>query len=269
MARRKPGRLRPPPSLARVADRHALYEASVQDTPGEVAFLSRTFARLRGRPAMTLREGFCGTGRLCLTWVESDPRRRAWGVDLHAPTLRWGERHHLAGAGADAREHVRLPRVDIAVGFNFSYWCFKTRDALRAYFVAARSGLVADGLLVLDCYGGTEVPKADVDERRIELDDQTFLYRWVHDRFNPLTHELRAHIDFEFADGSELARAFSYDWRLWSLPELGELLREAGFSRVRVYWEGTDARGEGNGRYRERRQADNEGLWWVFIVAER
>jgi hypothetical protein len=30
---------------------------------------------------------------------------------------------------------------------------------------------------------------------------------------------LVCHIHFDFEDGSRLERAFSYDWRLWSLPE--------------------------------------------------
>jgi hypothetical protein len=279
MADRKKRRGRVAPTMARSADRHRLYEASVQDTDAEVEFLDRTYRRLRKRSATTLREGFCGTAKLCLTWVESRQDRRAWGVDLHGPTLRWGEKNHLAGADRDARDRVELvqanvldhasPAVDIAVGFNFSYWCFQTREALRAYFESACAGLAEDGVLFLDCYGGTEVPKADVEERIVELDGSEFTYRWVHDSFNPLTHNLRAHIEFELADGSTIPRAFRYDWRMWSLPEIRELLLEAGFRSVHVYWEDEDEDGDGNGRYRERRSADNEGIWWVYIAAVR
>jgi len=32
-----------------------------------------------------------------------------------------------------------------------------------------------------------------------------------------------------------LDRAFSYYWRMWTLPELQELLQEAGFVKVTVY----------------------------------
>ena len=51
------------------------------------------------------------------------------------------------------------------------------------------------------------------------------------------------HIHFEFTNGSRLKRAFTYEWRLWTLPEIRELLGEAGFSRSTVYWEDRDADG--------------------------
>ena len=32
-------------------------------------------------------------------------------------------------------------------------------------------------------------------------------------------------------------KAFTYDWRYWSLPELTELLKEAGFADAQVFWD--------------------------------
>ncbi len=46
--------------------------------------------------------------------------------------------------------------------------------------------------------------------------------------------ETLCHIDFKFEDGSVQKRAFSYDWRLWILPEIREVLAEAGFRRSTV-----------------------------------
>jgi len=51
--------------LSEIADRHRLYELAVQDAGAEVAFVDRTFRRLRRRPAETLREDFCGTAAVC------------------------------------------------------------------------------------------------------------------------------------------------------------------------------------------------------------
>jgi hypothetical protein len=31
--------------------------------------------------------------------------------------------------------------------------------------------------------------------------------------------------------------AFTYDWRIWSIPEVRDALMEVGFQDVRVYWE--------------------------------
>jgi hypothetical protein len=42
-------------------------------------------------------------------------------------------------------------------------------------------------------------------------------------------------MSFLFSDGSALANAFEYDWRLWSPSELSDALREVGFADVAVY----------------------------------
>jgi hypothetical protein len=75
-------------------------------------------------------------------------------------------------------------------------------------------------------------------------------------------------IHFEFEDGSKLRDAFTYSWRIWSLPELTELLHEAGFGTVRVWVEDEDEDGDGLGTYSEADELDNEGVWWIYISAE-
>ena len=59
------------PTMAEQADRHELYELSVQNVENEVIFLQDTFGQLRGRTARTLREDFCGDWRRWFRW-------RAW-----------------------------------------------------------------------------------------------------------------------------------------------------------------------------------------------
>jgi hypothetical protein len=54
------------------------------------------------------------------------------------------------------------------------------------------------------------------------------------------------------------------------LPELRELLDEAGFSKVTVYWEGTDPKtGEGNNIYSPATVGDADPGWVCFLVAEK
>lgn len=49
-----------------------------------------------------------------------------------------------------------------------------------------------------------------------------------------------------------------YDWRLWSLSELKDLLEKAGSRKVDVYWKGTDpSNGGGNGVFRLFRRGDD------------
>ena len=61
----KKKRKKKPALTARTADKQVLYQESVQDTETEASFLARTFDKMRGRPAKSLREDFCGTALLC------------------------------------------------------------------------------------------------------------------------------------------------------------------------------------------------------------
>ena len=55
----------------------------------------------------------------------------------------------------------------------------------------------------------------------------------------------------------------------WS-PEIQELLEEAGFSEVTVYWEGTDEKNnEGDGIYKPATVGDADPGWVCYIVAQR
>ena len=64
-----------------------------------------------------------------------------------------------------------------------------------------------------------------------------------------------------------IERAFTYDWRLWTLPELRELLTEAGFSQVHIYWETDDKDGQPSGKYRRATVGKPDLAWLCYIVA--
>ncbi len=263
-------------STASRADRHELYERAVQDPESDITFLTRTFERLRGRPPLSLREDFCGTASFCAAWVGSRRDRTAIGIDLDPDTLAWGKRRHLASAPEHVGRRVHLHQADVrdAVGaksditcaFNFSYFVFKSCEGMRHYFRAVRSRLVDDGMFFIDLYGGPDSIKEDVTDT--DYDD--FLYHWDQAFFNPLTHDTLCHIHFSFPDGSRLNRAFSYDWRLWTVPELREILLEVGFRKVHCFWERSDRNGEGTGVFYEPKgPVHAEDCWWTYIAAER
>ena len=271
---------------AESADRHELYELAVQEPPVEVEFTSSTFRQLRGRDAKLVREDFCGTAVFSLAWVRSDPERRAISVDLDRETLDWGLDKRIRPASEDYESRISLrcanvldpseSQADLAVAFNFSYWCFDTREALRNYFETVRGNLVDDGVLFLDAYGGTEVPMADTNERLIEDDGDDFInggepftYIWEQRDYNPVNARMACVIHFEFEDGSRIDEAFTYDWRIWNLREISELLHEAGFVRVRVWVEDEDDDDEGLGTFSEVTSLDNAGVWWAYISAEK
>ena len=66
-----------------------------------------------------------------------------------------------------------------------------------------------------------------------------------------------------------MERAFEYTWRLWTLPELKELLTEAGFREVVIYWEGTDEDGEGNGEFTPAEVGEACEGWVAYLVAKK
>jgi len=271
------------PTMADKADLHELYEKSVQSPEADIEFFINTYKVLRGKEPLDMREDFCGTGYLSVEWCKSHPQRRAQGIDLDRPTLDWGLEHNVNPAGPDVASRVELVeanvldtsdfRADITCACNFSYNIFKTREALREYFEAVHRGLKDDGIFVMDVFGGTET--MDILEEERDVDDEDFTYIWDQDKFNPITNEILCYIHFNFPDGSAIRKAFTYDWRLWQLPELSELLQEAGFSKVRVYWEefvdddDDSDELEGTGEYFEATDVENQESWVNYIVAEK
>ncbi len=262
-------------TLAQQADRHALYERAVQDPKTDAATLAKLFRRIRKVPAQSLREDFCGTATLASAWVAGGKDRTAYGVDLDRPTLTWGLKNNVGKLSASAAKritltegnvlHARGPKSDLACALNFSYCCLKDRKQLVAYFKNVRKNLGKDGLFMMDVLGGSETMGRDENLH----DLGAFTYRWKQHRFDPRTHELFCSISFYFEDGSKIAPAFEYDWRLWTMPELCDALSDAGFGKVHRMWEKTDKRGEPTGEFHEPKRVENQESWWTYLIAER
>jgi SAM-dependent methyltransferase len=265
-------------------DRHALYEAAVQSPEHDLHFFERVYRRARGRTFRVLREDFCGTAQLACAWVLAGRDRRAFGLDLDPEPLAWARREHLARMRTDAARRITLlrrdvrtvtrPRVDVVAALNFSYWIFHERAELVRYFRAARRSLAPGGMLFVNTYGGTAAMDPLIERRRIApsqgpdgLRMPGFIYEWQQQSFNPVDHRLRCHIHFRFHDGTAVRRAFTYDWRMWMLPELREAMREAGFRTVEVWVEGWDhRRHQPADIYRRRARFENQLGWLAFVV---
>jgi SAM-dependent methyltransferase len=274
-------------TMADLADRHELYEASVQSVEHEVEFLATAFKALTGRKALALREDFCGTAAAACAWVRGGRERSAVAVDIDPEVLEWGRSHHAAKLKPKSRARLDLVEgdvrtadtraslarlggaanpagaADIAVAFNFSWWTFKTRAELVAYFRAVHAALAEDGVFMLDIYGGSDAYVEQEEETEYGL----FTYVWDQHSFDPMTARYRCYIHFHFPDGSEMPQAFSYDWRLWTLPELQELLLEAGFERTVVYWQGEDEDGEPSGDFAPVSEGENDPAWIAYVAA--
>jgi ubiquinone/menaquinone biosynthesis C-methylase UbiE len=252
--------------MADKADIHELYEISVQNVEHEVEFLQTTFEQIRGRKAHLLREDFCGTASVCCEWVKQGEEYQAIGVDIDPSVLEWGRKNRLAKLPTVDQARVSLieadvltaqtPSPDILAAFNFSYFTFKTRDELGAYFKKS---------FFVDLFGGPEAQ----EETKEKTKHKRFTYIWHQAEFHPVTNFIRCHIHFRFKDGSKIKKAFTYEWRLWSAPEIREVLAEAGFKKSTLYWEGEDEDGEGNGEFTPDEKGEADLAWIAYIVAEK
>jgi len=263
--------------MARLADKYTLYLDSVQSPDHEAQFFNRAYKKAFDRAPLILREDFCGTAAVCCEWVKNKPERRALGVDLDAEPLAWGRENNLTSLRERDRERITLleadvrdirgPKADVVAAQNFSFYCFKTREELRRYFRCAYRNMAREGVLVLDMLGGQETMEEDHEEiKKMKGYDYVFEQEW----FDPITNNCRFWIHFRFPDGSEMKRVFGYEWRLWSIPEVRELLSEAGFAESLVYWEDTEKdTGEGSGTYRIRKKAESDPTWVAYIVARK
>jgi hypothetical protein len=268
------------PSLAAAADRHILYQKSVQSVDAEIDFVDDTFKSLRRRRAARLREDFCGTAASACEWIRRRPANTAVGLDLDQPTLDWGLQHNIAKLTPAQRKRIILlnrnvltpgsaRNMEIVLAMNFSWWIFKTRRELAAYFRAVRASLVQDGIFFLDIYGGWESLKDHTDRRPIGGKKNGFTYIWQQTQCDAITNTTTCYIHFKLRNGSTMRKAFTYDWRVWTIPEARELLADCGFSRSTVYWEGDDNKGGGNGIFTPSDRGECCPSFIAYIVAER
>lgn len=252
-------------------NRFTLYETAVQSTDVDIDFFPRLFRSRTGRLPLALREDFCGTFSLCTAWASSHARRTALGLDLAKAPLAHGRKHHLGKLPAAARKRVTIRRqnvksrtkpADLIVAQNFSYFTFHSRDDLIRYFKYCHASLVGDGMLLVDIFGGPEAETLPLERKRFR-DPRTgsFEYFWELHDFNPIDRIANFSIHFRLSDGTALPHAFRYRWRLWTIPEVREMMRAAGFQHTEVLWEDDD----GNNIRTER--AENEPTWLAYIIA--
>jgi len=263
------------PTMAEMADRHELYEMSVQNVEEECTFISTTFQSIRGRQATSFREDFCGTASAACEWTTRGSNHTALGVDIDTEVLNWGRTHRVNKLTADQQARVRLlesdvltadtDQFDIVGAFNFSYWIFQTRPQMIQYFRRVHDALKSDGVFFLDAFGGYEA----YEEMKEKTKYDNFSYIWEQASYAPVSGEMVCHIHFKFPDKSKMKKAFTYVWRLWSLPEIKEMLLEAGFKNPVVYWEGTDKDGDGDGVFTADDRGEADAGWIAYLSAEK
>lgn len=267
-------------------DRHVLYEAAVQGVEYDLDLFQRIYRRHRGRGFTRLREDFCGTAALACAWARRRRDNEAWAVDIEREVLDWTREHRLPRLRS-AAERVHLmradvratgtPKVDFVCAMNFSYWVFKRRRDLVDYFRSVRRSLRPGGVFACNAFGGTGAEKPLEERTRIPPSRSpqgdhvpAFTYVWQQVSFNPIDHHLVCDIHFRFRNGVVMKSAFHYDWRLWTLPEIEDAMREAGFRAVHFYIEGWDnQRDRPDDTYRLRKRFENQHGWLACVVGLR
>ncbi len=256
-------------------DKYEFYQRAVQSPDVDALFLDRVYRELRNKSAKAMREDFCAAFALCCHWAGLSETKLAYGVDLDPEPLDYGRKNYLSLLAPDIQKRVHvlqtdvlnpeLPEADIIAALNFSYFAFKDRSTLKNYIANCHRTLAADGILVFDCFGGPAC--MEPNEHETEYDD--FSYFWDQDSYDPITNEAKFAIHFKPRGQKKITDAFTYDWRLWSLPELSDLMKECGFKKVNFYWEGTDEDGDGDGEYTKVEQGEICESWVAYIIGEK
>jgi hypothetical protein len=260
-------------------DRYEYYRRAVQSPEVDVRFLSDTFREITRREPVSLREDFCGTFAISCEWAKLSPKFRSFAVDIDNEPILYGLSHNLTKLPKSVRDRVKvqqdnvlnpgLPKVDIVSAMNFSHYVFKDRSMMKSYFHNAHATLNVGGVFVVDCFGGPACQKAS----REETDHKGFTYIWEQVSYDPLTNEALFHIHFKVKEADGRMRrhnhSFTYDWRMWSIPELREMMMETGFRKTHVYWEGTTRNGEGDGIFSRVDSGEECEAWVAYVVGEK
>ncbi|KAH9659947.1 hypothetical protein KPL70_024048 [Citrus sinensis] len=174
-----------------------------------------------------------------------------------------------------SKQNSSLPARDIICAFNYSCCCLHKRADLVLYFKHVLHALSKKGgIFVMDLYGGT----SSEQKLRLQRRFANFTYVWEQAEFDIIERKTRISLHFHLQkEQKKLRHAFSYNWRLWSLPEIKDCLEEAGFRSVH-FWlrEMPDAREmrntEGLGvsrdaKYEEIKCFQQQDAWNAYIVA--
>lgn len=253
-------------------DKYWYYSNAVQSPDADVDFLKKTFRYHAGRPAKYFREDFCGTFLNLCTWVKLNKDHHGVGIDLDPEPLDYGRKHYLAKLTPDEQKRIHLHQAnvlsarvepaDVIAAMNFSYCIFKERKDLYHYIQNCRRGLKKNGILMMDAFGGHGCLEKNTDKKR----RRGYWYHWEQTDVDPITHEGKFYIHFKRDGEKERKNVFTYDWRIWSLPEIQDLMHEAGFRDVVVYWEKSNSRGGGSGEFVRSKKGESCASWIAYVV---
>lgn len=262
-------------SEKRLFDKYDLYLKSVQSPDVDVTFFRKVYKELKKKDPKIFREDFCGTFTLSCEWVKLNSKYQAYGIDLDPEPLEYGRSHYLTKLSDQQQRRIHLleknvltpdlPQADIIVAMNFSYFLFKSRMMLKQYFMNVYRATKKDGIFMVDLFGGSLCQDSNEENSKYKK----YTYYWDQEDFDPVSHRAKFHIHFKLKGQKKTENVFTYDWRMWTIPEIREIMEEVGFKKTHVYWEGTTRNGEGDGVYTRTEKGEACLAWVAYIAAEK
>ncbi|PWA90776.1 S-adenosyl-L-methionine-dependent methyltransferases superfamily protein [Artemisia annua] len=224
----------------------SLYQQSVQSPKGDISYLQMFFLTYVGgraplhlqedfcgtallRAPLHLQEDFCGTALLSTEWLRSDLRRTSVGLDFDLDALDWCIENNVNKVGL-----IYLLESSSTMVTSYNHKKLNCRHELVSYFKHALNALSKKGgIFVMDLYGGT----SSECELKMQRKFPNFTYTWEQAGFDIIQRKTRISLHYTLLNHQKkkLRHAFSYSWRLWSLPEIKDCMEEAGFRSVH-FW---------------------------------
>ena len=261
--------------MKKAFDKYWYYRHSVQSPDIDVRFMRNCYRKLKKKNAYVFREDFCFTFALSCEWVKLGKTYRSFAIDIDDKPLKYGRENNLIHLNSHQQKRVRvihsnvlkrnIAKADIISALNFSYFIFKDRKDLKRYFLNCLNSLNTNGVLILDCFGGSECLQANEEK----VNYRSFTYYWDQKSFDPISHRAVFHIHYKRRGEKKRKKVFSYDWRFWTIPEIQDLLQEVGFRKTHIYWEGTDKKGKGNSQFTRRKKGEECESWVAYIMSEK
>ncbi len=253
-------------------DKYFYYKNSVQSPKEDIRFFKSVYKDFFKKKPRIFREDFCGSFYVSFHWVKDHPQNQAIVIDSDKDPLEYGKKNHLSQLNSSQKSRLKivnknvlrphLPSAELITVSNFSYFTLKKRESLVQYFKNIKKALFRPGLFLIDAVGGPDCH--GLSEEKVEHDD--FNYYWEQSTFDPISHYAQFYIHFKRKGERKQKKAFSYQWRIWSLPELQDALRSAGFSKIHIYWEQTDKNGEGSGQFKKSKKGDICDTWIAYLA---
>ena len=248
-------------------DKHDLYELCVQNPEALIPLLNA----IHGKQPLTLAEDFSGTSILSHQWVAQSDSHCANCVDLDQEALNKHGDHPRINKQLINVNDATDPADILFVG-NFSVGYHHTRAELISYLKQAHTRLKASGgTFLCDTYGGENAYTLGGVHRPTPMGDGRLCrYTWEQRDADPLTGMVTDVIHFRIEHAGNITEeyddAFTYHWRLWSVPELRDAMLEAGFTKVQCYAKLPDAVDDEGNAYINPIEDPQEELEESFIV---